>query len=39
LSAEGRERLENLQNRCYQPEVLARPEFAEIGRELQGMVL
>jgi hypothetical protein len=38
LSAEGRELLEDLQSRCCQPEVLARPGFAEIGRELQGMV-
>lgn len=37
LSAEGREQLEDLQSRCCQPEVLARPGFAEIGRELQGM--
>lgn len=37
LSAEGREQLEDLQLRCCQPEVLARPGFAEIGRELRGM--
>ncbi|WP_347901094.1 protein kinase [Pseudomonas purpurea] len=30
LSAEGRQRLEDLQQRCCQPDVLARPGFAEI---------
>ncbi|MNY81778.1 hypothetical protein D3C86_2235250 [compost metagenome] len=34
LSDEGREALEALQQRCCQPDVLARPGFSEVVREL-----
>ncbi|MHC8358404.1 protein kinase [Pseudomonas sp. LB3P81] len=37
LSDEGRERLEDLQQRCCQPDVLARPGFSEIVRELAAL--
>ncbi|WP_149086364.1 leucine-rich repeat-containing protein kinase family protein [Pseudomonas prosekii] len=37
LSAEQRLALENLQQRCCQPDVLARPGFSEIVRELKDL--
>ncbi|VVO45158.1 leucine-rich repeat-containing protein kinase family protein [Pseudomonas fluorescens] len=37
VSDEGRERLEDLQRRCCQPQVLARPGFDEIVRELKNL--
>ncbi|MHC8287705.1 protein kinase [Pseudomonas sp. XS1P51] len=36
LSDEGRGQLEDLQQRCCQPDVMMRPGFSEIVRELQG---